>query len=161
MFAAFMAAGGHVRLWVYQGLKHDCWSRAFNEPDLPRWLLLHRTGAVLAPSPFAERVSIPLHPPALKLTPVQLESFAGDYVDSHGQVAITVFRQADQFYQKNVHGEISELAAESLSTLFYPNGGSIPRITFERDSQGRLTTLIYRDDRHEERWERRVQAASR
>jgi acetyl esterase/lipase len=156
MFAAFKAAGGHVRLWVYQGLKHDCWSRAFNEPDLPRWLLLHRTGAVLAPSPFAERVSIPLHPPALKLTPVQLESFAGDYVDSHGQVAITVFRQADQFYQKNVHGEISELAAESLSTLFYPNGGSIPRITVERDSQGRITTLIYRDDRHEERWERRT-----
>jgi predicted esterase len=156
MFSAFKAAGGHIRLWVYQGLKHDCWSRAFNEPDLPRWLLLHRTGTLLAPLSFAERVLIPLHPPALKLTPAQLESFAGDYVDSHGQVAITVFRQADQLYQKNVHGEISELAAESLSTLFYPNGGSIPRITIERDPLGRVTTLIYRDDRHEERWERRA-----
>ena len=25
------------------GLKHDCWTRAYDEPELPRWLLAHRT----------------------------------------------------------------------------------------------------------------------
>ena len=39
MYDALKAAGGRVRLWLYEGLKHDCWTRAFNEPELPRWLL--------------------------------------------------------------------------------------------------------------------------
>ena len=43
MFSAFKANGGHIRLWIYQGLRHDSWARAFNEPELPRWLLAHRT----------------------------------------------------------------------------------------------------------------------
>ena len=42
MYEAFKAAGGHIRLWIYQGLKHDCWTRAFGEPELPRWMLEHR-----------------------------------------------------------------------------------------------------------------------
>src|SRR5580698_3733285 len=42
MFEAFKAAGGHVRLWLYQGVRHDCWTRAYDEPELPRWLLAHR-----------------------------------------------------------------------------------------------------------------------
>jgi len=82
MFAAFKADGGNIHLWVYQGLKHDCWSRAFNEPDLPRWMLSHH----LEPRPespsFAERLVIPLHPLALRLTPAQLESFAGEFHDA-------------------------------------------------------------------------------
>jgi acetyl esterase/lipase len=155
MYEAFKSAGGHVRLWVYQGLKHDCWTRAFDEPDLPRWMLLHRIDYQHEPAPAAERLFIPLHPPALRLTPAQLDSFAGEYRDTHGQLAVYLFRQGDQLYQKNQHGEITELAAESLSTLFYPNGSSITRIFVERDAQGHISGLTLRDDRHEERWERR------
>jgi len=154
MFAALKAAGGHVRYWVYQNMKHDCWFRAFNEPDLPRWLLSHRIDARQEPGTFAERVVIPLHPVALHLTESQLDSFSGDYADDHGALAVTLFRQGDQLYEKSIHGGISELAAESLSTLFYPNGSSISRIAVERDPQGHVTALIFRDDRHEERWER-------
>ena len=42
LYEAFKSAGGHVRLWIYQGLKHDCWTRAYNKPELPHWLLMHR-----------------------------------------------------------------------------------------------------------------------
>ena len=154
MFAALKASGGHLRYWVYQGLKHDCWFRAFNEPDLPRWLLSHRVDPKQEPGPYAERVVIPLHPPALHLTPAQLDNFTGDYVDERGTLAVTLFRQGDQLYQKNIHGEINELAAESLSLLFYPNGSSISRVAVERDADGHIAALTFRDDRHEERWER-------
>ena len=153
LYTALKTAGGHVRLWVYQELKHDCWTRAFNEPELPRWLLLHRREAP-EPSTFAERISIPLHPPALKLTPAQLDGFTGEYVDKRGLVVVTLFRQGDLLYQKDHFGEIAELAAESTSVLFYPNGSSLTRIAVDRDGQGRITGLVLHDDRHEERWER-------
>jgi predicted esterase len=161
MYEAVKEAGGHIRYWLYLGLGHDCWSRAFNEPELPRWLLEHRRDPSDEPSPFAERLAIPLHPPALRLTPAQLDSFLGDYLDERGQLGVTLFRQGEQLYAKNIHGEISALAAESLSSLFYPNGISLARIAVERDAQGRVTALIYHDDRHEERWERRPAQASR
>ena len=161
MLDAFKANGGHIRLWVYQGLKHDCWTRAFNEPDLPRWLLAHRRLPREELPPLAERLMIPLHPPALRLTPAQLESFTGEYDDTHGQPAVTVFLQGEQLYQKNVHGEVAELAAEAPSILFYPNGSSITRVTAERDAQGRIIALVMRDDRHEERWGRRRPANSK
>jgi len=154
MFAALKASGGHVRYWVYQDMKHDCWFRAYNEPDLPRWLLSHRIDPRQEPGPFAERVVIALHPQALHLTAAQLDSFSGDYADEHGALAVTLFRQGDQLYEKSIHGGIAELAAESLSTLFYPNGSSISRIAVERDPQGHVTGLAFRDDRHEEHWER-------
>jgi predicted esterase len=155
MYEAFKTSGGHMRFWIYQGLTHDCWYRAFNEPELPRWLLAHRRDAKQEPGSFAERVVIPLHPVPLHLTSAQLDAFMGDYLDEHGQLGVTLFRQGDQLYQKNIHGEIAELAAESLSQLFYPNGTSLTRIAVERDGQGRVTALTLRDDRHEERWERR------
>lgn len=154
MFAAIKAAGGHIRYWVYQSLRHDCWYRAFNEPDLPRWLLSHHIDPNQEPTPFAERTVIPLHPPALHLTSAQLDSFTGDYDDEHGAPAVNIFRQADQLYQKDIHGEIVELAAESQTSLFYPNGSSLSHVTVERDPQGRVTGLLFRDDRHEEHWER-------
>jgi poly(3-hydroxybutyrate) depolymerase len=153
LYTALKAANGHVRFWLYLGLKHDCWTRAYLDPELPRWLLAHHVEARGQP-PFAERVVVPLHPPAMKLTPAQLDSFAGDYVDKRGLVAVTLFRQGDALYQKNHFGEIAELAAESLTVLFYPNGSSITRLAVQRDSQGRVTGLVLRDDRHEERWER-------
>jgi poly(3-hydroxybutyrate) depolymerase len=159
MYSAGKTAGGNIRLWIYQGLRHDCWTRAYNEPDLPRWLLANRRDPHREPASFAERLSVPLHPPAIKLTPTQLDSIAGDYQDSHGLHVLTIFRQADQLLQKNFHGETAELAADTLTTLFYPAGSSFARITVERDAQNRVTSLILRDDRHEERWERMPTAA--
>jgi len=159
LFDAFKAAGGRVRLWVYQGLKHDCWTRAFNEPELPRWLLTHRAETkpgVRSEQAFAERLAIPLHPPALKLTLEQLDSLAGDYRDATGQPCATLIRQGDKLYEKNPQGESVELAAESANLLFYPNGSSLTRLAVERDAQGRIAALVFRDDRHEERWEKRV-----
>ncbi|HXS76729.1 MAG TPA: alpha/beta hydrolase-fold protein [Terracidiphilus sp.] len=153
LYASLKTAGGHVRLWLYQGLRHDCWTRAYLEPELPRWLLAHHVGSRVLP-PFAERTVIPLHPPAMKLNASQLDGFVGDYVDKRGLVMVSLFRQGEALYQKNHYGEISELAAESPSVLFYPNGSSITRIAVEHDSQGRVTGLVFRDDRHEERWER-------
>jgi predicted esterase len=160
MYDAFKAAGGHVRLWLYQGLKHDSWTRAFGEPELPRWFLAHRIGAA-EPPVLAEHLTIPLHPPAIKLTAAQLDSLAGEYNDKTGHLALTIFRQGDLLYQKNRAGEIDELAPESPFLFFYPNGSSIPRLTFERDAQGHVNALMLRDDRHEERWERRTSSTSR
>lgn len=161
MFNAFKASGGHIRLWVYQGLHHDSWTRAYNEPDLPRWLLAHRRQPGEQVPALAERLVIPLHPPAMRLTAAELDSFTGEYTDLHGQPAVTIFRQGDTLYQKNVHGEIAELAPESPSVLFYPNGSSITRITAERDTHGDITALVLRDDRHAERWDRKRPTVSR
>lgn len=153
LYASLKAAGGRVRFWLYEGLRHDCWTRAYLEPELPRWLLAHHVDAK-GQQPFAERTVVPLHPPALKLNPAQIDSFVGDYVDKRGLVVVTLFRQGDVLYQKNHYGEIAEIAAESLNVLFYPNGSSITRVLVERDPQGRISGLLFRDDRHEERWER-------
>jgi acetyl esterase/lipase len=157
LFTAFKANGGHIRLWIYQGLHHNCWSRAYNEPELPRWLLAHRADAKSRAelSPFAERLIIPLHPAALKLSPAALDALTGEYHDARGHDAAILFRQGDRLYEKNPQGEISELAAESPISFFYPNGPSQPRLVFDRNAEGRVTSVIFRDDRHEERWEKR------
>jgi len=190
MYDALKSAGGRIRLWLYQGLRHDSWTRAYLEPELPRWLLAHRAepaasaaekssspgskpssapgsapGLPALPEPeppaFAEHRVIPLHPPAIKLSNAALDAFTGEYRDRNGRPEINIFRQGDQLYEKNRVGEIDEMAAESPSVFFYPNGSSLVRLTFERDPQGRVTTLVFRDDRHEERWEKHTQSASR
>ncbi len=153
MFNALKSGGGHVRLWVYQGMHHDSWARAYNEPESPRWLLAHRLGSPL--EPMAERDVIPLHPTAIKLPLATLDSVTGEYRDVNGRLAATLFRQGDQLYERDPHGEVTEVEAESASTFFYPFGGVWTRLLVERDAEGRVTGLIYRDDRHEERWERR------
>jgi len=155
MFEAFKANGGHIRLWIYQGLRHDCWTRAFNEPELPRWLLAHRSGAGAEFSAFAERLTVPPHPAAIKLSPAALDALAGDYRDGSGHTATTLFRQGDQLYEKSPQGDLFELAPESQTVFFYPYGSSWSRLTFERDPEGRLAA-VFHDDRHEERWERRA-----
>jgi poly(3-hydroxybutyrate) depolymerase len=168
MFEALKAAGGRVRLWIYQGMHHDTWTRAYNEPELPRWLLDHRLpsppnprtskGGVAReqePQPFAERLLIPLHPQAIRLTQAQIDNLAGDYLEANGYVAITLFWQNDRLYGRNRYGEIDELAAASPTELFYPQGSYTTRIIAERGADGRINAIILRDDRHEERWERR------
>ena len=165
MYEALRASGGRIRLWIYQGLRHDCWTRAYNEPELPRWFLSHhldpKTGARLDQTAFAERETIPLHPPALRLTAAQLDALTGEYRDSTGHIAVTIFRQGESLYEKTPQGDLFELAAESASTLFYPNGSSLTRITIERDPQGRVIALVLRDDRHEERWDKLLAIANR
>ncbi|MGD0831294.1 MAG: alpha/beta hydrolase-fold protein [Terracidiphilus sp.] len=163
LFEAFKASGGRIRLWTYQGLKHDCWTRAYNEPELPRWLLaqhLEKNGHSELPA-LAERLTIPLHPPAIRLTAEAFESLLGDYRDSAGHFAITLFRQGDQLFARNQFGELAELAADSPNSLFYPNGSSTTRFTVERDTQGRIVALLLRDDRDEERLDRALSASNR
>jgi pimeloyl-ACP methyl ester carboxylesterase len=166
MFDALKAESGHVRLWIYQGLKHDCWTRAFNEPELPRWLLSHHLNAQGQPvheapltpedqlPPLAEHLVVPLHPPAIKLPASLLDSYVGEYHDSANVLAATIQRQGDELYLRNAQGEVMEIQAESAATFFYPNG-SLTRLTFEHDAQGHIVALQLRDDRHEERWEKR------
>jgi dienelactone hydrolase len=172
MFDALKASGGNVRLWLYQGLHHDCWTRAYNEPELPRWLLAHRlphapvagsvaNNASAETAPFAERLVIPLHPASMKLPAPVLDSFVGDYVGVHGEPEVTIFRQAEQLYLKNRLGETDQLAAESPTVFFYPYGNPISRIIFEHDAHGHITAAIFHDDRHEERWEKRATPPSR
>jgi predicted esterase len=161
MYEAFKSAGGRVRLWLYQGLKHDCWTRAYNEPELPRWLLAHHLEPHPPAQPFAERLFIPLHPPAIKLASSVLDSLAGEYRDLGGHLVAIFYRQGDQLFEKTTQGDTYEVAAETSSIFFYPNGTSVSRLVFERDAQGRVLGVIYHDDRHEERWERRTSASSR
>jgi poly(3-hydroxybutyrate) depolymerase len=160
MFEAFKASGGHLRLWVYQGLKHDCWTRAYNEPELPRWLFAHHLDSHAELPATTERLLVPLHPPAIKLTMAQLDALCGDYRDALGHTTAILYRQGDQLYEKNPQGEAAELAAESPTLFFYPNGSSLTRLSFERDAGGRVSA-VFRDDRHEERWEKHIPASNR
>ncbi|MDR3724707.1 MAG: alpha/beta hydrolase-fold protein [Terracidiphilus sp.] len=166
LYEAIKADGGRVRLWLFQGLHHDCWTRAFNEPDLPRWLLAHHIETVTSkqfrePPPYAERTVIPLHPPAIRLSAAQLDALAGEYQEPHGRGILTLIRQNDQLIERDQYGSFTLLGAESASVFFYPNGSSITRIQIERDSQGRIESLVLRDDRHEERWERKSSSTQR
>lgn len=155
MYNALKASGGHVRLWIYTGLHHDSWARAYNEPELPRWLLAHRlTAAAQEAQPFAERLVIPMHPNPAKLAPAVLDAIAGEYRDANGHLAATLFRQGEQLYEKDPHGEVTEVEPESANEFFYPLGSVWTRLQVERDKEGRVTGLVYRDDRHEEKWER-------
>ena len=161
LYDAIRAQGGRVRLWIFPQLRHDCWTRAYNEPDLARWLLSHKLEAptpgksVKDPPPYAERTIVPLHPPAIRLTSAHLDSLLGEYVEAHGRGVLTLLRQADQLFERDQYGQMFSLEAESTSSLFYPNGSTYARLRIERDSQGRTTALIFHDDRHEERWERK------
>jgi acetyl esterase/lipase len=176
MFEALKAESGHVRLWIYQGLKHDCWTRAYDEPELPRWLLSHHLNAQGVPvhdpqlmgqgtgqtthvqdsplPPLAERIVVPLHPPEMKLATAVLDGYVGEYRDSNNIPVATIQRQGEELYLRNTQGDAQEIEPESYSTFFLPAGG-LTRIIFEHDAQGKIVALIYRDDRHEERWEKR------
>ncbi len=155
MFDAFKANGGDIRLWIYQGLGHDSWTRAYDEPELPRWLLAHRlTGAAEV---FAERLVIPLHPPTVILSPAQLESLVGEYREPNGNSTATIYSQGEQLFQKSSSGEVVLLEAESTDTFSRPGDTATAKEThlvFEHDATGRVTGYILDDNRHQERWTR-------
>lgn len=151
MYDALKAAGGSVRLWEFTGVRHGSWDRAYALPELPRWLLAHRIADLPAPA-FAERVIVPVHPVPARVNPSIYDAYAGDYRDN-GVLMVTVFRKDDSLYQKNAQGEITELLPENATTFFYPSG-SVTRLTFEKDSAGQVKGIFYRDDRHEEHWQK-------
>jgi predicted esterase len=164
MYDAFKAAGGNIRLWIYQGLKHDSWTRAYDEPELPHWLLSHRSTTNAELQAFAERLVIPTAPPVIKLTTAQLDSLVGEYREPNGKAIITIFRQGEQLLQRAPGGEVTPLEAESANAFYYSNGANSPlttHVTFERDPQGHVTALVVRDNRHEERWVRQVPIAAK
>ena len=153
MYDAFKSAGGDIRLWIYQGLKHDCWTRAYDEPDLPRWLLAHHLPQ--APEVLAERIVIPLRPPTVNLSAVQLDNFAGDYRESNGHEIQTIFRQGDQLFEKGPGGDVVGLEAESADSFFRPvdpTGAHNVQLTFEYDLSGHVTGYLLQDNRHQEHW---------
>jgi len=153
MYDAFKAAGGDIRLWIYQGLGHDSWTRAYDEPELPRWLLAHRLSS--APEVVAERLVIPLRPPTVILSPAQLESLAGEYREPNGQAIATIYSQGEQLFQKSPSGEVVLLEAESADTFSRPGDEHAPKpshLVFEHDASGRVTGFILDDNRHQERW---------
>lgn len=153
LYAALKAAGGDVRFWEYAGIKHNVWDRAYGEPQLPHWLLAQRLSAIPRLSPAADQVLVPIHPVPAKVDPVVYNAYVGDYEDQNVVVA-SVFRQGDRLYARNRIGEVAELLPENAATFFYPTGGT-RRLTFERDAEGRVTGIRFRDDRHEEFWERK------
>ncbi len=162
MFDAVKADRGNIRLWMYDGVKHNCWTRAFDEPELPRWLLAHRTP--VAAETLAEFLMIPLHPPAIKLTTAQLDSVAGEYREPNGHGVETIYRQGDQLFEKCASGEVIGLEAESPDSFFRPGDAPSARtvhLTFERDAQGRVTAYVLHDSRHDERWARIPNGASK
>jgi len=163
LFEAIKAEGGRVRLWLYQGLHHDCWTRAFKEPDLARWLLAHQQDggrAVKVPPPYAERTMMPLHPAAIRLSIAQLDALCGEYTEPHSKGVITLLRQGEQLYERDIYGQLLAVEAETPHVLFFPHGAAFTRIYIERDAQGRVTGLLFHDDRHDERWERRTSAGA-
>jgi len=42
MVAALEKAGDRVRYTEYKGVGHNCWDRAYAEPELPRWMMTQR-----------------------------------------------------------------------------------------------------------------------
>lgn len=150
MYDTLKSSGGHVRLWLYTGVRHNCWDRAYQNPELPRWLLSHDLEHLASTKPFAERIVIPIHPVPVHLNPAIYDEYAGEYREN-GVLMITIFRQGDVLFQKNPQGEVTELLPENATTFFYPSGSGT-RLIFEKDSSGQVKSLLFRDDRHEERW---------
>jgi poly(3-hydroxybutyrate) depolymerase len=153
MFEALKATGGDVRFWEYAGIRHNVWDRAYGEPQLPRWLLAQRLSAIPKLVPASEQILVPVHPVPAKVDPAIYNAYIGEYEDQKDLVA-TVFRQGDKLMSRDRYGVVTELLPESATTFFYPSGGT-RRVLFEHDEDGRVSGIRFRDDRHEEFWERR------
>ncbi|MBT9331822.1 prolyl oligopeptidase family serine peptidase [Paracidobacterium acidisoli] len=153
MFQALKAAGGNVRFWQYSGVRHNVWDKAYAEPQLPRWLLAQRLSAIPRLVPASEQILVPLHPVPARVSLALYDEYSGEYQDQ-GVTIETIFRTGDRLMARNRVGDMIELLPESAATWFYPTG-SPTRLTFERDSEGRVSGIRFRDDRHEEFWEKK------
>ncbi len=152
MYQALAAAGGNVRLWEYEGWHHNAWDKAYSDPVLPQWLLAHRLDDIKTAKPEATRLLVPLHPAPANVNPQLYDALEGDYFDQ-GVRQVTILRNGDRLMVKNRTGDLAEVLPESPTTFFYPNGGT-SRLIFERAPDGHITGILFRDDRHEEHWER-------
>jgi hypothetical protein len=90
---------------------------------------------------------VPIHPVPVKVDPEIIEAYTGEY-SAYGAVRFWVTREGAQLtlHQKT---SLNVLLAESPSSYFFENGGP-NRVIFQKDATGKVTGLIYRDDRHEE-----------
>jgi poly(3-hydroxybutyrate) depolymerase len=153
LYDALKANGGNVRYWEYTGWRHNAWDKAYANPELPKWLLAHRVSTDPKLSPVAEEVVVPLHPVPAKIDFEVYNDYVGEYEDQ-GTVVANISRQGDRLFTRNRVGDMIELLPESPTTFFYPTG-SPTRLTFEKDAEGEVKGIRYRDDRHEEFWEKR------
>lgn len=148
MYEGVKAAGGSVRLWEFSGMSHNCWDRAYNDPELPKWLLSHKLGEKF--KPYAEKQVIPLHPPAITLSASAIDALLGEYFDN-GVLKMTIYRQNESLLRRMPNGDVIQIMPESSTSFFNATGGKT-RLLFDRDSNGAVRSVLYRDDRHEERW---------
>lgn len=158
MYEAIAKAGGDVRFWEYAGYHHNAWDKAYADPQLPLWFLSHRLSDVAAARSYAEKRLIPLHPIPIRLNPAAYDALEGEYSDA-GVIQMTILRSGDRLMSKNRSGDLGQLLPETPDRFFYPSGSNI-RITFERSPAGRVTGILYRDDRHEEFWPKTPQRDS-
>ena len=152
MYQALAAAGGNVRLWEYEGWHHNAWDKAYSDPALPQWFLAHRLDDIKTLKPEATRVLVPLHPTPSNVNPQLYDALEGDYFDQ-GVRQVTILRNGDRLMVKNRTGDLAEVLPESPTVFFYPTGGT-SRLIFEKGPDGHVTSITFRDDRHEEHWER-------
>ncbi|MFT4114966.1 alpha/beta hydrolase-fold protein [Silvibacterium sp.] len=153
MYEALKLSNGNVRFWQYAGWRHNVWDKAYNLPELPKWLLAHRLSSTPKLQPLSEEVLVPLHPVPARINPDIYDDYAGVYEDE-GTVEATIQRQGDRLLNRNRTGDVLELLPENTNTFFYATG-SATRLIFERDEHGEVKGILYRDDRHEEFWEKK------
>ena len=152
MYQALAANGGDVRLWEFEGWHHNAWDKAYTNPALPLWFLSHRLDDIKTARAYSSRIIVPLHPVPAKVDPEIYDAYEGDYFDQSVRQA-TIIRSADRLMVKNRSGDLAEVLPETSTIFFYPNGGNI-RLIFQKNAEGKVTSILYKDDRHEEVWER-------
>ncbi len=96
---------------------------------------------------------MPVHPVPATVNPAIYDAYVGEYMDA-GVTQVTILRQGDGLFARNRIGQTSELLPENATTFFYPHGGS-PRVVFEKDGSGQVRGILFRDDRHEEHWQKK------
>jgi hypothetical protein len=152
MYQALQASGGDVRLWEFENWHHNAWDKAYTNPALPQWLLAHRLDDIKTAHAEASRVIVPLHPVAAKVDPQIYEAYEGDYYDQ-GVRQVSILRNGDRLLVKNRTGDLTEIFPETTTVFFYPTG-STTRLIFQKNAEGKVTGILYHDDRHEELWEK-------
>jgi poly(3-hydroxybutyrate) depolymerase len=154
----YVAAVGKTPVWIFHGADDHTVSpaqgeemyealKAFAEPDLPKWLLAHALHDVPTETPYAERKLVPIHPVPAKVDASIYESYVGEY-SAYGSVRFWVTHEGDRM-ELHQSSSLNVLLPENATTYFYESGGPT-RFIFQRDASGKVTSLIYRDDRHEE-----------
>lgn len=151
MYNALKAAGGNVRYFKLEGIQHNAWERAYANPNLPGWLLHHRLSDIATTPAHAEFHNVPFQPLPAKINTGVYTAYVGDY-SAEGVKQTTISILAGQLISKTRYGTTT-LLPESETSFFLP-GGSTTRYIFQRIENGKSPAIIFKDDRHEERWDR-------